>query len=639
MRIDKEKAKKFIELGLSIIPVNAKKLPVIGSWLKFQSVLPSDEDLKMFDNESGCAVAVICGKVSGGLEVIDVDCKYDLTGNLFDRYLDEISDELKQKLVIQSTVNGGYHLIYRCEFVGGNTKLATRNTTQEEKIKNPHEKVKVLLETRGEGGYFLVQPSDGYKIIQRKMDNISVITKVERSILLNVARSFNEVVSEKTIPKEVKNAKYEWQKSPFEDFDYKCDVVKLLEEHGWEAVRDDGDKVMMKRPGTESKWSADYTRSKNWFTVYSSSTEFEVETAYRPYAVWATLNGITDWSEVSKKLSELGFGTKREKKIQSRYSFEVNENIENENYDFVSSWDDIRLKVEDFISGKIPMGLTTGYEEFDKYFLFKRGNLVLSNGIDNTGKTIITLWLAMISAVLHGWQWIIYSSENSDLSIMNTLMQFYSSVPIKDMTHEQRNEAHHFIERHFTHIKPDEIVDYKKLKQMVVSIYNYHHIDACLIDPFNSLDASVSNDTHTFNYSVLTDMKLWGRKHDVAIYLNCHVVTSAYRNKTDGYIDPPEKGDTEGGTKFPAKADEFLTIHRYPNHTDDRIRRITEIHVRKVKDSMTGGMQTSKDEPIQLSWSRGGAVFYEAKNIGKHPFNKKMNELNFDEIINDIPPF
>lgn len=654
-----EIVKIFLENGFSVLPVTDRKLP-IGNWKAYQSRQMNETELLGFNQSNATGIAIAAGRVSGGLEIIDIDSKYDLTGNLYDDYMNEIPKSLREKLVIQKTANNGYHLIYRCQVVEGNQKLAQRYVTEQEQkseivklreknigrtedeLKKSVSKVRDLLETRGEGGYFLVQPSIGYKIIQGKLSYVATISEQERDTLLEIARSFNEVVKEQYKPIEVKKSEQYYHISPFEDYNQKCDVPQLLEQHGWKIARVTGAKYLMQRPATENKWSAEYDRDKNWFTVFSSSTEFEMLKAYKPYAVWATLNNVSDWSEANTKLIQMGFGVKNEAFSKNKKEtfvgiFKEDEYDDGDNdITFLANWVDVRKKVEDFIEGKIPIGLYTGYPKFDEYFRFKRGNLVVVNGHDNTGKSTMMLWFAMISAIKHGWKWCLYCSENSDLNVMNVLIQFYCAKPIRECTVAERDEAQTLIENHFAYIRPDELVDYHTLKKQIAKLHRVKPMDACLIDPFNSLDASQNANTHEFNYAVVTDMKLWGRKNDVSIYLNCHAVTSSMRKKDDdGYIQAPDKADTEGGTKFAAKADEFLTIHRVANHSDENIRKITEIHVRKIRDTMTGGKQTSKDEPFKLIWGKGGAVFFDADRYHEHPFLKPKEEIDFEDMINE----
>ena len=125
-------------MKLKLIPINEKKVPLVKDW---QS---SSEEFEL----NGYGVGLVCGKLSDNIEAIDIDLKYDLTGTLLQRYSDEIkniSPELLSKLVVQKTVSGGYHFIYRCNTIEGNKKLAQREATEQEKING--DKIKVLIET------------------------------------------------------------------------------------------------------------------------------------------------------------------------------------------------------------------------------------------------------------------------------------------------------------------------------------------------------------------------------------------------------------------------------------------------------------------------------------------------------------
>ena len=115
--------------GLQFMPIKKTKVPIIKGW---QTSMAKHD---MSDCE---AVGLVCGGLSGGLEVIDCDEKYSLDGKLFEtykRFVHEADPSLLKKLVVQKTKNGGYHLIYRCSKIEGNLKLANRPTTPEEKLK------------------------------------------------------------------------------------------------------------------------------------------------------------------------------------------------------------------------------------------------------------------------------------------------------------------------------------------------------------------------------------------------------------------------------------------------------------------------------------------------------------------------
>lgn len=112
-------ALQYIKQGYSVIATDEYKRPAVESWKKYQEQKPSEQLItQMFNNYRAKGVAVICGKVSGNLEVIDIDIKHDQSGRLFEDFMHLLGDtdsSLADKLLIAKTLNGGYHIYYRCE--------------------------------------------------------------------------------------------------------------------------------------------------------------------------------------------------------------------------------------------------------------------------------------------------------------------------------------------------------------------------------------------------------------------------------------------------------------------------------------------------------------------------------------------
>jgi hypothetical protein len=192
-------AEDLTKKGISVISTDNTKRSLFP-WKKYQTNIATDEELKsMFSHKKCQGLAIVCGAVSRGLEVIDVDCKYGIN---FEEYAKEIQKTdfgLYSKLYIVRTKSKGYHIYYRCEIIEGNQKLANRHATEEELKDNPNVKEFVLIETRGEGGYVIAPPTDGYVLVNQ-VRGIPVITLKEREILLNIARSFTQVYEEIKIP-------------------------------------------------------------------------------------------------------------------------------------------------------------------------------------------------------------------------------------------------------------------------------------------------------------------------------------------------------------------------------------------------------------------------------------------------------
>lgn len=628
--------------GLQFVPVGEGKNPLVTGWQS--STKKHDLDMK-----DRWGVGLVCGVPSGNIECIDVDVKYDLTGKMFENYkrlIHEIDDKILPKLVVQKTMSGGYHLIYRCRTIVGNTKLANRPTTTEEReftykknfeaeIKKGKDeiaakkvaekardgdKVRVLFETRGIGGQFVCHPTPGYEFVFGDIQSISEITPEERDVLFGVAMQFNSVVEEYSTPK------YKTEKtkglSPFDDYNERGDIVGLLQDHGWKVVGQKGKKTIFLRPGqTTSQSSGNFDHDKNWFSVFTTSTEFEPMKAYLPYAVFSILECNKDFSEASKKLLDLGFGEKYEKKeTPSTRVIPSRVNPDDDNFSFLATPKDYEPYLQKVRTGTLEMGKTTGFPTLDEHFLHKEGNLVMTNGIDNTGKSVFTWYLYLLAAMYHNWHGIIFSSENTLGAFMRKQIQFYWGKPLYGeyrMSDREYEVAKTFIEKHFKLIKAEEnLYNYKDIINMVKKArIKYPELNYGMIDPYNSLKIDLSGfsklNTHEYHYEALSEIKAFGQANSFGWILNNHAITSALRAKDSDrkYPVAPRKEDTEGGGKFANKADDFFTIHRVTGHPTDWM--VTEVHVRKIKDTETGGRSTSYDNPVKFEMYKGQCAFAE----------------------------
>lgn len=305
--------KELIDKGYSLIPLNSDKSPNIKSWTEYQKTRITDIS-KFTDNNIG----LICGEISGNLLVIDVDCKYDLTGTLY-QDLKELIENSKEglfgKFQINKTVKNGFHLIFACESKPiGNKKLASRLATEEEIEKG--DKVKVLIETRGEGGYICYPPTTGYEILK---DGYETLTDDEIDIVLSCCRSFNKIETKEPIFKN-KIDESNFITSPFEDYNKRGDCVQELINNGWQFVFERGDNIHLKRPGTtDSRVSGNFSRKHNKFYVFSTSTIFQENTGYSPVGVYCKLHHNDNWSNCAKDLISKGYGKKREV-IEKKYA-------------------------------------------------------------------------------------------------------------------------------------------------------------------------------------------------------------------------------------------------------------------------------------------------------------------------------
>lgn len=620
----------YYNAGLSLLPVKGK-VPTIPSWdnRKTELVKPNGE----FSDGKANGVGVICGRVSGGLEIIDFDIKNDLTGKLMSEYRKLLdNEELLKKLVIQKTPSGGFHFIYKCEEVEGNKKLARRETTDAERVSDPKTKAVATIETRGEGGYFLIDPSVGYKIIQGSVLQIPVISVDERELLHECAKGFNEYIQNQPNYKQRAFEKKD-PDSPFAKFKEDFDTVNFLMQEGWAIVRQFNDRIQLRRPGKKEGISATYFLSSKVLHVFTTSSEFEGDSNYDPVSIYAILKCNNDLSVASQEIRKMGYG----KPYVNREILEAKKPILPA-IDVVDidiwKWEGVSEYLESLQNGTFQMGLGTGMKRFNNHFRFKRGNLNVINGHDNVGKTIVLVFLMLITAKYYNWKWTVYMAENSKKFFMRKCIEFLTGEHIRGMEHGKIKMWRSFVEDHFFLIDPNGFYSFEEILRMHEHQMSKAKIDGLLIDPYNGLKKNFSRESarinmHEYDYEVMNIFRGYSKKNDCCIYLNCHAVTSALRKiDKDGYLIAPNRADTEGGLKFASKADDFITVHRLTNHPTDWMN--TDIHIRKIKEQETGGMPTPKDSPLKLQMMVGGLGFVD--EYGWNPIlEKQFDPINISQ--------
>ncbi len=585
----------YFSRGLKLVPVDKDKVPTVKSWSE-------DISENEFFEHTG-DVAIISGKRSGGVECIDIDCKYDLTGKLYDDYVNALYEEnsaLLKVLVIQKTVNKGYHFIYRCETVGGNMKLASRETTAEEREKDPHQKIKVLLETRGEGGYFLIPPSKGYEIIQGSLLELPMISATQRELMLSLARMVNQVIPEKKPdPKPKKtpapaNAGYGSELQPGEDYGNRGDVVELLKRHGWsEAQKQSSEQVYLKRPGdTKSKYGGVYHHEKQSFYVFTTSSEFNPNESYSPMGVYAILECGGDYEEAARQLGKDGYGSSHHSKpaapslpeqTSSDYLYEA------------SAGDELLYKT---VRGTLEMGKKFGVRSLDRYLRYKKNQYLLVVSNQNVGKTFFVLWLLSRLAIEYEMKFLILVMENDVGQAKRDLAQFYLNTMIKRTLSEAKVKTGlEFVNKYFKFLNTTKHrYSYVTALDAGRKIHKEWPYDGFFIDPYNALriDTKAAGGIKGYDYHLEGSNEIqFFTKSCVSVILSCHITTEAARSGR-----APTINDVQGGMSFTAKAHDGIVLYR--NLQDKYLKYITEVSVSKLKDRQTGGDWTPYDYPVRL---------------------------------------
>lgn len=312
--------------NVSVIPIaaNGTKRPMV-KWEPFILDTPSRLQVRTwFTDWPTAGIAVICGKVSGGLEMLELEGRATSSAHLDkivaacdERGITWLWDQLTQQGYAEWTPSGGIHLIYRVRggIVPGNTKIAQDAGRL------------CLAETRGEGGYVVVAPSGGtvhkteepWTVAAGETGVIPTIAWADRCLLHEAIKAaLDETPPPPVLPERrpIMSTRPEGTISVGDDFCLRTDWHDLLPSWGWEFVSQKGIESFWLHPNSAS--GAEHSASTNFkgsdkLYVWSSSTVFKQEEPYSKFAAYTMLQHGGDFTAATKDLSAKGFGTPLER--------------------------------------------------------------------------------------------------------------------------------------------------------------------------------------------------------------------------------------------------------------------------------------------------------------------------------------
>ena len=314
-----------LDAGLSVVPPreDGTKAPQ-GLWNRYQGKLPSEDQVRAWYANGRTGLGVVCGAVSGGLEFLEFEGRAVAVG-LDQRFWDlceaaglkDLLDRVRNGYS-ERTPSGGIHLAYRVPTPLGNTKLARRPATVDELADNPDQRVQVLVETRGQGGYMITAPSHGrvhetgrpYVRTSGSFHDIAKITDDDRDELWRVARMLDSM-PESARPAPTPTPDVEGSR-PGDAYNAAPDrqerVRDLLEANGWTHVYSRDGSDYLRRPGKDRGVSASLGHvAPGVLRVFTTSTELE-DKAHSPFSVYAKLLHSGDYSVAARDLAAQGYG-------------------------------------------------------------------------------------------------------------------------------------------------------------------------------------------------------------------------------------------------------------------------------------------------------------------------------------------
>lgn len=314
--------------GAAIVPTrnDGTKAPLV-SWKAYQEQPADEAQIRAwFTNSQHDGLGAITGTVSRGLEMLEVEGRaVELATQIGELLINAGMAELWGRInggYVEGTPSGGIHWYYRVTGTPrGNTKLARRPATPEELTANPGEKIKVLIETRGEGGFTIIAPSAGRTHPSGKPwvafvggpATIPTITEEERDALHIACSVLDQMPAVEPQPPTRSSTSNSGGTRPGDDYNTRATWDDILTPRGWTKSKKFGtDAYGWTRPGKSARDGISATTNTrdgaDRLYVFSSSTEFETERPYTKFAAYTLLEHSGDYAAAAKALAADGYG-------------------------------------------------------------------------------------------------------------------------------------------------------------------------------------------------------------------------------------------------------------------------------------------------------------------------------------------
>lgn len=333
-------ARELHDAGLCVLPVKADgtKAPDVPRWIQYKvdRSTPEEHD-HWFDDGRRTGIGVVTGAVSGNIELIEFEGLAVREG-----LLDEVTEiaansglgnlwEAVTTGWADQSPSGGVHykVIVKGRPAGANRKLARRLAREDEYTPEERQRVaekpktkvvRVLIETRGEGGFVVVAPSHGpthpsgqsYLRLAGGPTTMAVVDADDLEALYILCGAVDAMPQEekaKTAPRPRREPPAGHVR-PGDDFQDKADWSEIIGGE-FDPIYTHGQTTYWRRSGKTRGISATtgHAPDRDRLYVFTTSTTFEAETAYDKFAAYTHLNHGGDFTAAASALRSQGYGS------------------------------------------------------------------------------------------------------------------------------------------------------------------------------------------------------------------------------------------------------------------------------------------------------------------------------------------
>lgn len=256
-------------------------------------------------------------------------------------------------------------------------------------------------------------------------------------------------------------------------------------------------------------------------------------------------------------------------------------------------------------------GVSTGWEELDRFYTVRPGEFTVVTGMPNSGKSNWLDALLVNLAKLHGWKFALFSPENQPLEDHMARMcekacgEPFSDGPTARMTRDALADAKAWANDHFAWILPDDDAEWTvdTVLDRAKSLVFRRGIRGLVIDPWNELEHELRDGITETVYigQVLKRVRQFARRHGVHVWVVAHP-QKLYRD--GGTYPVPTLYDISGSANWRNKADNGIVVWRdFANPSAP-----VEVHIQKIRFRQIGQIGFAK-----LCYDKPTATYYDPR--------------------------
>jgi len=244
-----------------------------------------------------------------------------------------------------------------------------------------------------------------------------------------------------------------------------------------------------------------------------------------------------------------------------------------------------------------PRGTTTYFENIDKCWTHRSGEVTIWTGYNNEGKSLLLKQLLLIKSLHDGWRHAIFSPEEVPLSEFYTdLIESYigKSADIYQksynnyMNEMQVIDGRNFMQEYFHAVYPSEDHSLEEILKKASYLVRKKKIKTVTLDPYNQIHHKMKTGEREDLYisRFMAKLKKFAVDHDVAVHLVAHQSTPILA-KGENY-PMPNIYKIKGGGTFGDKADNVNVVWRENRNTDQTDPTVKFISQKIKKQKLTG---------------------------------------------------